>query len=85
MPVTWITMCIILKDCCQSLTDGFGSPPGASQVICHSVGEIQTGRDSGWPAGVSEDRFALLIKNRYFQQNFASETKMGLESFRFEH
>ena len=40
MPVTWITMCIILKDCCQSLTDGFGSPPGASQVKCHSVGEI---------------------------------------------
>lgn len=68
-----------------SVTDGFGSPPGASQIIYHSVGEIQTGRDSDWPAAVSEHRFALSIKNRDFQQNFASETKMGLESFRFEH
>lgn len=45
-----------LKDGCQSLTDVFESPHGASQAICHSVGKTQTGRDSEWPAAISEDR-----------------------------
>lgn len=28
----------------------------------HSVGKTETGRDSDWPAAISEDRFALLKK-----------------------
>lgn len=78
----WITVCIILKDCYWSLTDGFGSPHGVTQVICYSAGETQTGRDSDWPAAVSEDRFALLKKKeQIFPVEFCFWNKNGFGNF----